>query len=109
MKFTSLIAIIGMTQAIRIGAPNGTDPTGKYSPKDNMHTGYEGSKEIQHAGYATQFNDKTTGDHRGRVDYKNTNEALRPFRLGGNGAGRTGTINSDDTRYDENGNFKEHS
>ena len=71
MKFTLFaIVAIACTQAIKISddAADNTDytykkvtsdPTGTYSPKDNMHTGFEGSK----TGNAYTYTSASTGGH----------------------------------------------
>ena len=85
MKFSLFaVLLIASTQAIKISDPKGkagaeapaaggdeadnvdytykkvtTDPTGTYSPKDNMHTGFEGSK----TGNAYTYTAASTGGH----------------------------------------------
>ena len=45
--------------------PAHNDRTGQYSPKDNMHTGFEGTSSPKGRGNAYSFNDETTGGHAG--------------------------------------------
>ena len=71
MKFTLFaIVAIACTQAIKIGDDEAdntdytyrkvtSDPTGTYSPKDNMHTGFEGSA----TGNAYTYTAASTGGH----------------------------------------------
>ena len=98
MKFSliALLATTGVTAVTQLSSgpidapapeadpahnPEHNDRTGTYSPKANMHTGYEGTTSPNGKGNAYSFNDDTTGGHAG-VNRVPAPYSQAPFTLG---------------------------
>ena len=108
MKLTQILisVLLSATNGLKLNQMDiehtnpGHDVTGTYSPKENMHTGYEGSKTKLSKGTVNSWNFDTTGTHPSVTRLPESRDVLKDFRLGGSGNGKTGVINSDDTRGD---------